>query len=296
MTIYLYGTNDESTIKIGKTTRSVTARRRHHEGRGPARQELHFLAGMLGADSDETSIHRCFRRFLLPNEREWFSASEPLVGWVRWLRRQWFVAETEDQCASLRRVSSEHWLPGEGRTLPPLQCLSFNPWGFLEGEVTGDDFYTDARIIECARAVMGGIDLDPASHPAANRVVRAAMFFTLVDNGLVQQWHGRVWCNPPFAKWDLWVPKLLEEWQSGRIEEMCVLIATRSLTTRCVAPALESSAAICILTGRIPFWGPKATNSPDDGHAILYYGTHPSSFASHFSNLGQVYEKERTPR
>jgi len=58
------------------------------------------------------------------------------------------------------------------------------------GEV---EYYTPVEIIEAARRVMGGIDLDPASSENANRIVRATRIFTAQDDGLSQPWNGRVW-------------------------------------------------------------------------------------------------------
>jgi hypothetical protein len=68
------------------------------------------------------------------------------------------------------------------------------------------DWHTPAPIVEAARAVLGGIDLDPASDAEANQVIQAATIFTEDDNGLYEEggetkhhraWHGRVFCNPP---------------------------------------------------------------------------------------------------
>lgn len=45
---------------------------------------------------------------------------------------------------------------------------------------------------------MESIELDPASCPIANTVVRAERIYTLSDNGYSLPWSARsVWCNPP---------------------------------------------------------------------------------------------------
>jgi transposase len=145
------------------------------------------------------------------------------------------------------------------------------------------EWYTDARIMKVIRSVMGSIDLDPASHPDANRVVRAQQFFTFEDDGLTKTWEGRrVWCNPPFGAWDEWAAKIYQEWSRGGIGDLCVLIGTRSLSAKANVPLLRSASAVCITKGRIPFWGPHAKSAPNDGHAILYFGERPQSFNEAF--------------
>jgi hypothetical protein len=63
-----------------------------------------------------------------------------------------------------------------------------------------NEHYTPRDIVERARLLMGGIDLDPASCEEANKTVKAGMIFTKVDDGLSKPWHGRVFLNPPGGK------------------------------------------------------------------------------------------------
>src|SRR5262249_44464856 len=87
------------------------------------------------------------------------------------------------------------------------------------------EWYTPPQFIEAARAVLGTIDLDPASSIAANSVVQAKRFFTKADNGLAREWHGHIWINPPYSG-DLigkFVDKLLLEIRAGHTEQAILL-------------------------------------------------------------------------
>src|SRR6266702_2856765 len=96
-----------------------------------------------------------------------------------------------------------------------------------------NEWFTPSRYVEAARKVMGSIDLDPASCEMANRVVRAARYYTKQDNGLAQEWYGRVWLNPPYGSIDqsrkmglaAFIGKLIAEYHDGNIEQ-AVLLAT----------------------------------------------------------------------
>lgn len=298
MIIYILGSEDESIIKIGKTTQRAEVRRRQHERSGNPQHEqaLHFLAAVIGMDSDETAIHRYWRskgyQYVNPStgreSREWFRAEPDLLDWIRWLRTQHYVARTEDEIDELERVSSETWLPQTQHRLREPMQLQLGTWATLsDPPITGDDFYTDPRLIEAARRTMGGIDMDPASCPEANKVVRAPIIYTFDTNGLEQHWKGRVWCNPPFGKWELWGPKIIAEWRRGDVEQMCVLMSSRAITVKKNAPLIAASDAWFIAEGRFPFWGIKAA-SPDEGHPIFYFGPNRERFAEEFSRFGSV--------
>lgn len=63
-----------------------------------------------------------------------------------------------------------------------------------------DSWATPIEIVDMARQVLGGIDLDPASCAGANVRVRAAEYYTAEQNGLEHPWFGRVFVNPPGGK------------------------------------------------------------------------------------------------
>lgn len=51
-------------------------------------------------------------------------------------------------------------------------------------------------------------DLDPA-HPPFETHVPCRKYYTIEDDGLVQDWEGLVWLNPPYSKPAPWVDKWL---------------------------------------------------------------------------------------
>ena len=150
-----------------------------------------------------------------------------------------------------------------------------------------NEWYTPVEYIEAARAVMGTIDLDPASTAEANAIVGAATFYTVADDGLAQAWVGRVWMNPPYARplIDDFCGKLADNYAQGDVTEACVLVNNATDTGWFHALA-EVSAAICFPRGRVKFWHPERESAPLQGQAVIYMGPRIQPFRTWFTEFG----------
>jgi DNA N-6-adenine-methyltransferase (Dam) len=167
-----------------------------------------------------------------------------------------------------------------------LEWLDPGRHGNLKGEY---EWYTPPEIIEAARAVMGGIDLDPASCEQANEIVQATQYFSEKDNGLGRPWHGRVFVNPPFAHPAVkyFAEQLLESLETGDIEQAVWL------SNACVDVGwwqrLAAKGISCFHRGRIRFYGPfDKGQSPTLGQTIIYLGPHRELFRATFETFGVV--------
>lgn len=154
------------------------------------------------------------------------------------------------------------------------------------------EWYTPAAYLDAARAVLGAIDLDPASNAKANEVVRAARYFTKEDDGLAQEWHGRIWLNPPYARGitEKWISKLLAEHRAGRVTEAILLV--NATTERGWFKPLWDH-ALCFTDHRIKFYVPEGTaedvpRSPVSGNVFVYLGSKFDLFSASFSPFGAV--------
>lgn len=124
-----------------------------------------------------------------------------------------------------------------------------------------DAWMTPIPILEAAREVLGKITLDPASSPEANERVKAHMYFTKENDGLVRNWRavyemtGSVWCNPPGGRGvakAFWT-KLNHERQMGNIRHAIFLFFSIEGLQNCQGRVSPSMLPTCIPRKRIRF-------------------------------------------
>jgi len=153
---------------------------------------------------------------------------------------------------------------------------------------TGEyEWYTPQQYLEAAREVMGGIDLDPASHPIAQTFIQAREFFTAADDGLSKTWHGRIWLNPPYAQPLManFVRKLVREVTAGNVSQ-AIMLTHNYTDTAWFHEAQAVAALLCFTRGRISFVGAKGP--PTQGQAFFYFGNAVDQFRSVFSAFGFI--------
>lgn len=85
------------------------------------------------------------------------------------------------------------------------------PWGLRHGvnlsrDVDGDTWLTPRWILDH----LGGFDLDPCAFIGNPGWTGAAKYFTKADDGLAQEWSGRVFLNPPYSDLVPWMLRMCD--------------------------------------------------------------------------------------
>jgi ParB family chromosome partitioning protein len=162
-----------------------------------------------------------------------------------------------------------------------------------QARAAGDSWGTPLEWIEGARAVMGGIDVDPASNAEAQARIQAAVHYTREDDGLTKPWLGRVWLNPPYSQplVQQFTERLLTELEAGRATEACLLVNNAS-DARWYQRAAASCDAVLAIAGRVQFICPGTAGvtlpGARQGQSLLYFGPRAAKFSRVFAARGTV--------
>lgn len=155
---------------------------------------------------------------------------------------------------------------------------------FNSGE---NEWYTPPEYIEAARAVMGSIDLDPATSDIANKTVQASHYYTVEMNGLEKPWFGNVWMNPPYSsdKIGAFIDKLVAERPNY---DNAIVLVNNATETAWFTKMIGIASAVCFPHGRIKFIDTqgKSSGAPLQGQAVLYIGNSVDRFCDEFAEFG----------
>lgn len=157
-----------------------------------------------------------------------------------------------------------------------------------------EEWYTPPDVLEPVIALLGAIDVDPCSNSHENPNVPATTIYTEEDDGLSQDWNGRVFMNPPYGREvAVWVEKALMEIGSGNVTEAIFLVASRT-DTEWFNLLAERCEAWVTVKKRLHFSGHK--NGAPFPSAVLWY--HDGStdktlddFCRAFGHMGNVWRR-----
>lgn len=156
-----------------------------------------------------------------------------------------------------------------------------------------DEWATPTSLTRPLSDAVGGFDLDPAS--GAEDEPHAENVYTEDDDGLSQEWFGRVFCNPPFSDKVDWIEKAISEVNGGNAE-LVVMVLPVDTSTRWYHNLVTAEAtAVCFMgPGRVDFerreGNAKSRGSPSFAVMLAVFGDIASPSLLGFLNTrGVVY-------
>lgn len=151
---------------------------------------------------------------------------------------------------------------------------------------SSDCWYTPLPIVELVIKVLGEITLDPCADDGKH--LEAGKHYTIVDDGLLQEWEGQVFMNPPFSCPGVWMKKLQAELESGRVKEAIALVPAAT-DTNWLSPVLKTQ-PVCFWKGRIKFLGEdyQPKRAARQSHVLIYWGENWERFKGVFEEYGFV--------
>ncbi len=136
---------------------------------------------------------------------------------------------------------------------------------FQKSNNSTDEWYTPLELIRA----LGSFDLDPCAS-AARLWDTAKKHYTKADNGLVQEWAGRVWLNPPYSHplVTRFVERLAEHGDG------IALLFSRCDTKLFQEVIFPTADSVYFLRERVRFYRPGGTRggSPGCGSVLAAFG------------------------
>jgi phage N-6-adenine-methyltransferase len=123
---------------------------------------------------------------------------------------------------------------------------------------TSDHWATPESLVRDLEAEFGRFDLDPCCRI---ETAKAPLCFTEEDDGLAQEWFGRVFMNPPFSKPAPWLTKAAKEVADRRARLVVALLPVRT-DTRWFHDLVLGKAELRFVKGRIKWIGWQGTPIP----------------------------------
>ena len=117
---------------------------------------------------------------------------------------------------------------------------------------------------------LGAFDLDPCAAPSPRPWSTAKRHIELPEDGLAEQWRGRVWCNPPYGdQTAAWMQRMAQHGHG------IALIFARTETDYWHRWIWPFASAILFLAGRLNFYLPDGTRAKGNAggpSALIAYG------------------------
>jgi transcriptional regulator with XRE-family HTH domain len=153
---------------------------------------------------------------------------------------------------------------------------------------------TPPDFVEQVVHVLGGIELDPCSHP--NSLVPATRQLFEEDDGLSRSWNAKtVFCNPPYSIADKFMRKAHAEWLSGTAKCVIVLVPARTHTK--IFSEIAGDTDMFFLKNRMRFWSSERTPLPERApfsSVVMIFGGDEGVIERARATWGGVFVPRRT--
>lgn len=116
-----------------------------------------------------------------------------------------------------------------------------------------DEWYTPKHIVD----MFGPFDLDAAGNEYNSKRLGIPKFYSKENSALDKEWHGKVWCNPPFSIKDKFIAKAREQVDKGNCEVYFLMPMRMEIIA--VHKHIMGKAKLYIPNGRISFETPEGT-------------------------------------